>query len=61
MSILTDKKKAKIYDFMLDNEVSIGEILDVIIESNSLTGVGIISLQDQVESHLKPHMKGRYH
>ena len=54
---MTDKKKIKIYEFMLDNDVSIEEILDVIVESNSLIGVGIVSLQDQVEEHLKSHFK----
>ncbi|MAF42650.1 MAG: hypothetical protein CMI54_00585 [Parcubacteria group bacterium] len=54
------KKKIKIYEFMLDNDVSINEILDVIIESNNLIGVGIVSLQDQIEEHLKSHFKGEY-
>jgi hypothetical protein len=58
---MTDKKKIKIYEFMLDNDVSINEILDVIIESNNLIGVGIVSLQDQVEEHLKSHFKGEYY
>jgi hypothetical protein len=58
---MTDKKKIKIYEFMLDNDVSINEILDVIIESNSLVGVGIISLKDQMWEHLRPHIKGEYY
>jgi hypothetical protein len=58
---MTDKKKVKIYEFMLDNDVSINEILDVIIDSNSLKGVGIISLKDQMWEHLRPHIKGEYY
>ena len=54
------KKKIKIYEFMHDNDVSIEEILDVIIESNSLIGVGIISLKDQIWEHLRPTIKGEY-
>jgi hypothetical protein len=54
------KKKVKIYEFMHDNDVSIEEILDVVIESNSLIGVGIISLKDQIWEHLRPTIKGEY-
>jgi hypothetical protein len=55
---MTDKKKVKIYEFMLDNDVSINEILDVIIESNNLIGVGIVSLQDQIEEHIGTYLRG---
>jgi hypothetical protein len=53
-----NKKKVKIYEFMLDNDVSIEEILDVIIESNGLVGVGVISFQDQIEKHLNNNKAG---
>lgn len=55
---MTDKKKIKIYEFMLDNDVSINEILDVIIESNNLIGVGIVSLQDQIDEHIGTYLRG---
>jgi len=58
---MTNEKKVKIYEFMRDNAVSIEEVLDVILVSNTLVGVGVISLQDQIEAHLKPHMKGEYY
>lgn len=53
-----EKRKVKIYEFMADNNTSIEEILDVIIESNGLVGVGIISLQDQIEKHLLQYWWG---
>ena len=53
-----EKRKVKIYEFMADNNTSIEEILDVIIESNGLVGVGVISLQDQIEKHLLQYWWG---
>ena len=55
------EKSVKIYEFMSDNDVSIKEILDVIVESNGLVGVGIISLKDQIWEHLRPRIKGEYY
>ena len=55
------EKNIKIYEFMVDNDVSIQEILDVIVDSNGLVGVGIISLKDQIWEHLRPHIKGEYY
>ena len=55
------EKNIKIYEFMFDNDVSIQEILDVIVDSNGLVGVGIISLKDQIWEHLRPHIKGEYY
>ena len=52
-----EKRKVKIYEFMADNNTSIEEILDVIIESNGLVGVGIISLQDQIDEHIGTYLK----
>ena len=54
---MTNEKKVKIYEFMRDNAVSIEEILDVILVSNSLVGVGVISLQDQIDEHIGTYLK----
>ena len=59
MRTFDDKEKSKIYKFMLDNGTSIETILDVVIESNHLKGVGVISLQDQINDHLGTYLKPR--
>lgn len=52
-----NKQEKKAYDFLLENEdVDIATILDVVIKSNGLIGVGLISLQKGIEQHIKTYM-----
>ena len=52
-----NKQEKKAYDFLLKNEdVDIATILDVVIKSNGLIGVGLISLQEGIEQHIKTYM-----
>jgi len=54
-----NKEETALYNFMLDHDISIETVLDVIIKSNTLVGVGIISLNDQIDEHLKLWVKYR--
>jgi len=54
------KKKIKIYEFMHDNDVSIEEITLPELTNLNKSGVGIISLMDQIWEHLRPTIKGEY-
>ena len=53
-----NKQEKKAYDFLLENEdVDIATILDVVIKSNGLIGVGLISLQKGIEQHIKTQIE----
>ena len=54
MNKLNDREKL-IYDFMKDNNISIEEIIDVVVKSNRLVGVGLVSLKDYVEQSIDKH------
>tara|TARA_R110000824_G_C14990156_1_gene655117 strand:+ start:204 stop:407 length:204 start_codon:yes stop_codon:yes gene_type:complete len=54
MSKLNDREKL-IYEFMKDNDISITEIIDIVIKTNRLIGVGLITLEDYVVEAIKKH------
>ena len=56
MSKLNDREKL-IYEFMKDNDISITEIIDIVIKTNRLIGVGLITLEDIVVEAIKKHHK----
>mgnify|MGYP006197365099 CR=1 FL=1 len=47
-----NESEQKIYDFLLESNASIEEVLDVIIKSNCIVGVGFYSLLSQIEKHI---------
>ena len=52
-----NKNQQKAYDFLLKNkDIDINTILDVVIKSNGLVGVGLISLQKDIGQHIKTYM-----
>jgi|TARA_R110000751_G_scaffold16793_2_gene52783 hypothetical protein len=51
---LNDREKL-IYDFLKDNDISIVEIIDIVVKSNRLVGVGLVSLEDYVVGAIKKH------
>ena len=55
-SKLTDREKL-LHSFMKDNDVSIIEIIDLVIKSNRLVGVGLVSLEDYIVKAIKKHHK----
>ncbi len=56
MSKLNDREKL-LHSFMKDNDVSILEIIDLVIKSNRLVGVGLVSLEDYISKGIKKHHK----
>ena len=56
MNKLTDREKL-LHSFMEDNDVSILEIIDLVIKSNRLVGVGLVSLEDYIVQGIKKHHK----
>ena len=56
MSKLNDREKL-IYEFMKDNDIDITEIIDIVIKTNRLIGVGLVSLEDYVVEAIKKHQK----
>ena len=56
MSKLTDREKL-LHSFMKDNDVDIIEIIDLVIKSNRLVGVGLVSLEDYIAQGIKKHHK----
>jgi len=49
-----------IYDFLKDNDISIVEIIDIVVKSNRLVGVGLVSLEDYVVGAIDKHHKKGY-
>ena len=43
---------------MLKNEMSLEKIIEVVVKSNCLVGVGVISLKEDIETQLNELMKG---
>ena len=48
-----DEQKA--YDFLFESGVSLKDIIEVVIESNGITGVGLISLQADITKQIDSH------
>jgi hypothetical protein len=53
---LNDREKL-IYDFLKDNDISIVEIIDIVVKSNRLVGVGLVSLEEYIVKAIKKHHK----
>jgi hypothetical protein len=53
---LNDREKL-IYDFLKDNDISMVEIIDIVVKSNRLVGVGLVSLEEYIVKAIKKHHK----
>jgi hypothetical protein len=58
MSYTANEQKA--YDFLLESGVSLKEIIDVVIQSNGLIGVGLVSFQEDINSHIENHYRSKF-
>lgn len=52
------KRSEMIRKFMVDNKIDLTEVVDAVIESNGIVGVGLISLVDDVHAHVYDKIKG---
>ena len=55
--IRKSNKKELIHSFLKNNEISLNEIIDVVIKSNRIIGVGLISFQEDVSKHILGRIK----
>jgi hypothetical protein len=39
-------------DFLIDNEITLAQVVDVTIDTNSIIGVGLVSLGDSLREHI---------
>lgn len=53
MKLTTNEQKA--YDFLLESGVSLKDIIEVVIKSNGITGVGLISLKSDITKQIDSH------
>ena len=53
------EQEQKVYDFMLDEQVDIATVIAVVIKSNRLVGVGLVSLEDRIKAVIKPYYGGQ--
>jgi|TARA_R100001224_G_C3974677_1_gene133719 hypothetical protein len=52
------KEEQKVYDFLLENsDIGIEEVLDVVIKSNGICGVGLIRIEDICKQAIKKYYK----
>ncbi len=60
---MTEREKM-IYDFMIEKDIQLNEVLDVVVESNGIVGVGLISFaQDTkkyIEDKIRPLSEGEW-
>ncbi len=58
MSYTENEQKA--YDFLLESGVSLKEVIDVVIQSNGLVGVGLVSFKDEINDHINSHHRSKF-
>jgi len=45
-------KEEKLIKFMNDNDTTLTEVLDAVVKTNNVIGVGIVRLSDSIETYL---------
>jgi len=50
----------KAYDFLLESGISLNEVIDVVIKSNGLIGVGLVSFKEELNSHIDNHYRSKF-
>ena len=53
-----DEEYARTYDLLLDGQLSIEKIIEVVVKSNGMVGVGVVSFKQGLETQLDKLMKG---
>lgn len=53
-----DAEYKRTYDLMKEHEMSLEKILEVVVKSNGIVGVGIVSLKGNIEKQLVELMQG---
>ena len=58
MEYTTNEQKA--YDFLLESGATLKDVIEVVIKSNGLVGVGLISLKDGISQQIDSHNKSKF-
>lgn len=53
-----DEEYKRTYDLMLKHGLDIDKILEVVVKSNGMVGVGIVTFNDNIDKHLATFMRG---
>lgn len=53
-----DAEYKKVYDIFKENDLHLQKVLEVVVKSNGLVGVGIVSFKQGVDAQLDKLMKG---
>jgi hypothetical protein len=48
-----NKKEQEVYDFFIESGASLNDMINVVIKSNGLVGVGLISLNNDITKYIK--------
>ena len=48
-----DEEYKKTYDLMLEHDMSLEKIIEVVVKSNGIVGVGVVSFKDGVNNTIK--------
>jgi septin family protein len=49
------KQEQKAYDFLLESGATLKDVIEVVIKSNGITGVGLISLKNDINKQIDSH------
>jgi hypothetical protein len=50
----------KIEQLMIDNDLSLIDVVDAVIEANGIIGVGLITLGDQLQEHCRNKIRTQH-
>jgi len=50
-----NKREQKLYDFMRQNETGLDEVIDLVIKSNGIIGVGLVTLEESCKRTIDKH------
>ena len=56
--MMKDPEYRRTYEVLRDHRLSLEMIIDVVVKSNGIVGVGIVSLKDEINTQLDLIMKG---
>ena len=56
--IKTDPEYKRTYDLMLEHNMNFEKIIECVVKSNRIVGVGIVSLKQGVDTQLDDYMRG---
>lgn len=53
-----DEEYRMTYEVLKKNELSLDKIIEVVVKSNGIVGVGVVSLKQHIDSNLDELMRG---